>query len=128
MEPGQSPTGTQSPPLPFRVLTGEAYFNGKCDECRPFCAAVCCRGYSFVSLTDEEAMSGRYVYKQASETCDCDTCNRMRELGIQYALLKHPDGSCLYLDGGRKYSSYEDRPNTCKGYSCASVAFTLRPA
>src|SRR5215217_3462033 len=104
MEPTQSPSGQQSPTLPFRVLNGAAFFNGKCDECRPFCAAVCCRGYAFVSLTDEEANSGRYVYKQASDTCTCDTCSRMRELGIRYALLKLSDGSCVYLDGGRTCS------------------------
>lgn len=128
MESTQPSTNTESTHIPFKILNGMAYFNAICDECRPFCAAVCCRGYSFVSLTEEEANSGRYLYKQASETCTCDTCSRMRELGIRYALPKLSDGSCSYLDGSRKCSIYEDRPRTCKAYSCASVAFAIRPA
>jgi Fe-S-cluster containining protein len=128
MEPRQSSSGSQSPALPFRVLNGAAFFNGVCDECRPFCAAVCCRGYSFVSLTDEEAKSGRFVFKQASDSCNCDVCSKMRELGIRYSLLRLADGSCFYLDGTRKCSIYDDRPKTCKNYSCTSVPFTFRPA
>lgn len=118
-------------PLPapgpaFRVLNGHVYFNGRCEECRPFCAAVCCRGYGFVSLTEEEAKSGNYVCKEASETCGCETCKRMRELGIRYALRKLADGSCVYLDGARKCSIYDQRPATCKNYSCTQVAFVVK--
>jgi len=123
--------GTQAPlefeSRPFRVLNGMVYFNGKCDECRAFCAAVCCRGYGYVALTEEEAKSGRYVYKEASDTCSCDVCKQMRDLGIRYALRKLPDGSCIYLDGARKCSIYEDRPETCKKYSCVNVPFRLTP-
>ena len=132
METQTSLMRTQAPlesvPPPFRVLNGMVYFNGKCEECRPFCAAVCCRGYSFVSLTEEEARSGRYNYKEVSDTCGCDACKRMRELGIRYALRRLPDGSCVYLDGTRKCSIYGDRPDTCKRYSCAHVPFVLNPA
>jgi Fe-S-cluster containining protein len=126
MEQMQSPTSSGS--FPFRVLNGAAYFNGKCEECRPHCAAVCCRGYGFVSLTDEEARSGRYLYKEASDACGCAACKRMRELGIRYALRRLPDGSCFYLDGSRRCSIYDERPRTCKAYSCVGVPFTLRPA
>jgi Fe-S-cluster containining protein len=128
MEARQSPPGMQPAPVPFRVLNGTVFFNGKCGESRPYCAAVCCRGYGFVSLTDEEAMSGRYVYKQASDSCGCERCVRMRELGIRYALPRLSDGSCFYLDGSRQCSIYEDRPNTCKSYSCVTVPFKLSPA
>lgn len=112
----------------FRVLSGMVYFNGKCEDCRALCAAVCCRGYSFVSLTEKEAKSGRYTYKEVSDTCGCDVCKRMRELGIRFALRRLPDGSCVYLDGTRKCSIYEGRPGTCKRYSCADVPFVLNPA
>ena len=117
----------ESESSPFRVLNAMVYFNGKCEECRPFCAAICCRGYSFVALTEDEAKSGRYDYKEASETCECDVCKRMRDLGVRYALRRLPDGSCVYLDGTRKCSIYEDRPETCKKYSCLNVPFGLNP-
>jgi Fe-S-cluster containining protein len=126
MEARQSPIGMPSS-APFRVLNGMVYFNGKCEESRPFCAAVCCRGYGFVSLTDEEATSGRYEYKNASETCGCEKCVRMRDLGIRYALPKLSDGSCFYLDGNRQCSIYENRPKTCRTYSCVSIPFKLSP-
>jgi|SRR5215204_5625427 len=119
---------SQAGSRPFRVLNGNVYFNGRCEECRPFCAAVCCRGYSFVALTEEEAKSGRYEYKEASNTCGCDACTRMRELGIRYALRILPDGSCVYLDGTRRCSIYKDRPETCRNYSCVNVPFVFNPA
>ena len=114
-------------PEPFKVLNGMIYFNGKCIECRPFCAAVCCRGYGFVSLTEEEAKSGRYKYKEVSEDCGCDTCKRMRELGIRYSLRRLADGSCIHLDGTRQCSIYEHRPETCRKYSCVDVPFGINP-
>ena len=114
--------------LPFTVLNATLYFNGHCEECLPFCGAVCCRAYGFVSLTEEEARSGRYAYKEASETCECDTCTRMREMGIRYTVRKQPDGSCVYLDGARRCSIYEDRPETCRRYSCVNIPFVLSPA
>lgn len=67
-------------------------------------------------------------YKEASDACGCDTCKRMRELGVRYALRKLPDGSCVHLDGSRKCSIYKDRPQTCRNYSCVNVPFTLLPA
>lgn len=115
-------------PDPFRILNGNVYFNGKCEECRPLCAAVCCRGYALVSLTEEEAKSGRYAYKEASDDCDCELCKKMRELGVRYTLPKQPDGGCIYLDGTRRCSIYEERPETCRRYSCVNVPFTLHPA
>jgi Fe-S-cluster containining protein len=121
-------TSLQVRPSPFRVLNGSVFFNGQCEACRPFCAAICCRGYKFVSLTEDEANSGNYAYKEASDTCDCETCRKMRELKIRYTLLKQPDGSCIYLDGARKCSIYENRPETCRRYSCVSIAFVLQPA
>lgn len=124
----ESSIGTQPPPGPFRVLNGMAYFSGKCDECRPFCASVCCRGYGFVSLTTEEANSGRYTFRTVTENCNCDTCKKMKDLGIEFALRRLPDGSCIYLDGTRKCAIYENRPETCKKYSCQNVAFVLNPA
>lgn len=122
-----SPNGWPAEPSPFRVLNGSVYFNGQCDACRPFCAAVCCRGYAFVSLTEEEARSGKYVYKEAEDGCDCDLCQRMREAGLRYVLRKRPDGACVHLDGAGKCSIYEDRPETCRKYSCVNVAFRLVP-
>jgi Fe-S-cluster containining protein len=113
---------------PFTLLNATVYFNGKCDECRPACAAICCRGYSFVSLTQDEARSGKYAYREASDACDCAGCKRMRELGVRFALRKHADGSCIYLDGTRKCSIYADRPRTCQNYSCVHVPFTLTPS
>lgn len=127
----QSPDDAQpslrSKPLPLRVLNGAVYFNGNCEECRPFCAAVCCRGYTLVALTEEEAMSGKYIYKEATEGCTCPTCTKMRELDIRYILRKQPDGSCIHLDGSRKCSIYEDRPETCKKYTCVNISFALVP-
>lgn len=112
----------------FKVLNGMVYFNGKCEECRPSCAAVCCRGYSVIALTEDEAKSGIYNYKAASETCECNTCKRMRELGVRYALRRLSDGSCVHLDGNRRCSIYKDRPETCREYSCINIPFTLNPA
>jgi Fe-S-cluster containining protein len=112
---------------PFTVLNATVYFSGNCEACRPFCAAICCRGYSFVSLTDEEARTGKYAYREASDGCDCSTCKRMRDLGVRFALRKSGDGSCIYLDGARKCGIYADRPQTCRGYSCVHVPFTLTP-
>lgn len=112
---------------PYRVLNGAAYFNGNCEACRPFCAAVCCRGYAFVALTEEEAKSGRYIYKEAEEGCGCDLCTRMREAGLRYVLRKRSDGACVHLDGSGKCSIYEDRPETCRKYSCVNTAFRIVP-
>lgn len=112
---------------PFRVLNGSVYFSGDCDTCRPFCAAVCCRGYSFVSLTEEEAKSGKYIYKKAGAECGCDLCNSMRAAGLQYVLRKRPDGACIHLDGSGRCSIYENRPETCRNYSCVNLAFRVVP-
>jgi len=112
---------------PLRVLNGAVYFSGACETCRPFCGAVCCKGYAFVALTEEEANSGRYAHTEESAGCDCAPCQRMRQLRIKYALLKRPDGSCHYLDGTNRCSIYEDRPETCRKYSCANVAFRINP-
>jgi len=112
----------------FKLLNGNIFFNGICEECRAFCAAICCRGYTFIALTEEEANSGLYAYKEVSNTCECETCRKMRELGIRYAMAKLSDGSCVYLDGGRKCSIYENRPETCRRYSCVNAAFVLVPA
>src|SRR5262249_44804907 len=120
-------TSAEVASAPFRLLNGAVYFNGNCDHCRPFCAAVCCRGYAYVSLPEEEAKSGRYIYKEVSDACGCDVCKRMRELGIRYALRKLHDGSCIYLDGARKCSIYENRPQTCRKYSCVHTGFSLNP-
>jgi Fe-S-cluster containining protein len=110
-----------------RVLNGAASFNGDCEECRPFCAAVCCRGYAIVALTEEEAMSGKYRYRVPTEGCTCLTCTKMRELGVRYSLRKLPDGSCIHLDGARKCSIYDDRPATCRKYSCVNLSFSFVP-
>ena len=128
MEQEISNAVTQPAAPTLRVLNGMVYFSGQCEECRPFCASICCRGYTFISLTEEEVQSGLYNYKEASETCGCDTCKRMRELEIKYSLKRLPDGSCIYLDGTRKCSIYEHRPETCKRYSCVGVPFALHPA
>jgi Fe-S-cluster containining protein len=63
-----------------------------------------------------------------SKDCDCATCQKMRELDMRYMLLKQPDGSCIYLDGARKCSIYQNRPETCKNYSCTNIAFVLTPS
>lgn len=112
---------------PYVVLNGTVYFSGNCEECRPYCGVLCCRAYRFVSLTKEEAKSGRYAFRKVSDGCDCETCKRMRELEIKYTLPKQPDGSCIYLDGTRNCSIYEDRPETCKQYTCADIPFVLSP-
>ena len=119
------------PPAPgrntLRVLNGAVYFNGDCEACRPFCAAACCKGYAFVSLTEEEATSGRYAHKEASPDCDCTLCSAMRAAEVQYALWKRPDGSCFYLDGTNRCSIYEDRPETCRTYTCVHIPFRISP-
>jgi Fe-S-cluster containining protein len=109
------------------VLNGAVYFSGECERCRAFCGSVCCRGYAFVSLTQEEAESGRYIHKEVQEGCDCALCNRMREAGVRYALYKRADGACVYLDGTGKCGIYDDRPQTCRNYSCRTVAFRVVP-
>ena len=114
-------------PEPFKIMNGVVYFSGKCTECRVYCAAVCCRGYGFISLTEAEAKSGLYNYKEVSEECGCDTCKRMRELGIRYALRRLNDGSCVHLDGARQCSIYDQRPETCRNYSCVGVPFAVNP-
>jgi Fe-S-cluster containining protein len=113
---------------PFVIINRAVYFNGKCEECRPHCAAVCCSGYGFVGLTESEVKSGKYLYRQMEEGCSCSVCQRMKELGLRHSLRKNPDGSCVYLDGTRKCSIYADRPEVCKGYTCVKVPFVLSPA
>ncbi len=111
----------------FTIRNGAVNFDGDCASCRPLCAAICCRGYAFVSLTEEEAQSGRYQYKEATENCGCAICTRMRELGVRCALRKLSDGSCVYLDGTRRCSIYDHRPETCVKYSCTQIWFLLQP-
>ena len=110
-----------------RVINRTVYFNGNCEQSRPHCGAACCIGYGFVSLTEAEAKSGRYLYKEASESCNCATCQRMREMGVKYTLLKQADGSCMYLDGERRCSIYANRPETCMKYNCRNIPFRLSP-
>jgi len=113
--------------MPFRLLNGAVHFNGNCEECRPFCGAVCCRSYAFVPLSDEEVQSGLYAYKEVTDDCQCDSCQRMRDKGIRYTLRRLPDGSCVYLDGTRQCSIYDHRPETCRRYTCVGVPFVLTP-
>ena len=113
---------------PLEVINGTVYFSGECDKCRPHCGAICCRTYGFVALTEEEAKSGRYAYKEMSEDCNCDVCTRMRELHMKYTLPKQPDGSCMYLDGSRRCSIYADRPAVCRTYTCVGIPFALNVA
>jgi len=119
--------GLQSDSRPFKLLNGNVFFNGSCEECRAFCAAICCRGYTYIALTEEEANSGLYAYREASDTCECETCRKMRESAVRYAIAEVPDGSCIYLDGNRNCSIYEKRPEACRKYSCVNVAFALVP-
>jgi Fe-S-cluster containining protein len=111
----------------FRVINRTVYFNGNCEQSRPYCGALCCTGYALVSLTEEEAKSGRYLYKEASETCNCTTCQRMREIGVKYTLPKQADGGCVYLDGERRCTIYATRPETCVKYTCRSIPFRVSP-
>jgi Fe-S-cluster containining protein len=111
----------------FRVINHTVYFNGNCEQSRPYCGALCCSGYGFVSLTEEEANSGRYLYKEASESCNCATCQRMREIGVKYTLQKQADGSCAYLDGERRCTIYATRPETCMKYTCRNIPFRVSP-
>lgn len=110
---------------PTTVINGVVYFNGKCDECRPSCGAICCRSYGYVTLTEEEALSGRFAYAEVSQDCDCDNCTKARERGIRYYLRKQPDGSCIYLNGENRCSIYADRPQVCQGYSCVHIGWSL---
>jgi hypothetical protein len=125
--PRHEPPAADPAPAPFRVLNGAVYFNGNCEACRPFCASVCCRGYAYVALTEEEAKSGRYVYKEADDSCGCDLCGAMREAGLRYVVRKRADGACVHLDGTGRCSVYEHRPETCRGYTCASIGFRITP-
>ncbi len=112
---------------PYRVLNGMVRFSGQCDECRPYCAAVCCRTYTFVSLTEEEVRSGVYESREPTAGCECESCRAMRSQGIEHTLAKASDGSCIYLDGARLCSIYADRPETCRNYGCANVFFAFAP-
>jgi hypothetical protein len=109
----------------LRVINQAVYFNGDCESCRPHCGALCCTGYTLVSLTDEEAASGRYAFKEATAECECNLCQTMRQAGVKYTLLKQRDGSCIYLDGSRRCSIYADRPQTCQRYSCKNLPFRI---
>ena len=111
----------------LQVINRAVYFSGNCERCRPHCGALCCTGYGFVALSEEEAQGGRYAFRGVTEGCECATCRRMRELGVRYALLKQADGSCIYLDGERRCSIYEERPQTCRSYSCRNIPFRLSP-
>lgn len=114
---------------PVTVLNGRVYFSGRCEECRLFCAAVCCKGaYNFISLTEAEARSGRYAYYSPVEGCSCEMCTEMRKRGIRYTLARRRDGTCLYLDGENRCSIYENRPEVCRKYTCKDVDFVIRPS
>jgi hypothetical protein len=62
-----------------RVVDHAVHFSGDCDSCRPHCGALCCTGYDFVVLTDDETASGRYACKDVVDGCDCALCERMRQ-------------------------------------------------
>lgn len=94
-------------------------FNGHCDECVPYCEALCCQVYRFVELTEEEAKSGRYQYIEETPGCDCENCTAMREVGLRYSLTKTPDHRCVNLDDNNLCSIYEIRPQACRVYNCA---------
>jgi Fe-S-cluster containining protein len=109
----------------FELSPEFAIFNGNCDECVPFCGAVCCEIYEFVKLTEEEAKSGRYKFIEEDPTCDCAQCTDMRALDMRYSLPKNPDYSCVYLDENKRCSIYEIRPQTCRDYNCKGKLIPL---
>lgn len=128
--PVQAPIDLPAPPpefIPFRVLDGTAQFNGDCEACRPYCGALCCKGYTLVHLSEAEAKSGRYAYTQVVDDCQCANCTLMRELNLKYNLLKKEDGSCYYLDEHNYCSIHKDRPQACRMYTCKHSTFRIRP-
>jgi len=100
-------------------------FNGDCEECRPHCGSLCCISYGYVTLSEEEALSGRYQYKAVTEGCECESCENMRKARVLYSLLKKADYSCLHLESNGRCGIYEYRPQTCRNYSCKGIIFPL---
>jgi len=65
------------------------------------CQAVCCR-LSF-PLSASEVESGELKW----------------DLGRPYFVRKDAQGSCVHLDAGCGCGVYQQRPQVCRGYSCA---------
>ena len=104
------------------MINGCARFSGECDEARPFCGSVCCKN-TIVFLTEEEEKSGKYDYTNATEGCNCSTCQLIRSRG-RPTLRRREDG-CIYLSGENKCSIYENRPSQCKNFVCETVWWKL---
>lgn len=111
--------------LPF-VLDDEdsVTFNGDCEANRSYCGALCCYVH-LVQLSEEEARSGRYLYKEASLECNCSICRALLARGEKYILKKRPDAGCIYLTEQSRCSIYEYRPRACREFTCAGVSFSL---
>ncbi|HEX2914890.1 MAG TPA: YkgJ family cysteine cluster protein [Chloroflexia bacterium] len=101
-------------------------FNGDCDVCLPYCAALCCTIFKFVALTEEEAASGRYHLIEARAGCGCEVCSEMREKGLRYSLAKKADGSCVYLTEAGRCGIYEERPAACRRFNCKDMVLPLQ--
>lgn len=124
-------------PLPIRISPTDdtgcyetdgnvVSFNGKCNECRPYCGTLCCIAYEYVALSEEEAKSGLYRYIQVDEGCDCAKCEGMRAANVQYSLIKNADRRCSYLSADHKCTIYDTRPQTCRVYDCSTLVFPLK--
>jgi Fe-S-cluster containining protein len=107
----------------FTVLNGSIRFDGKCDETKAYCGAVCCKN-TIVLLTDEEKKSGTYDYTMPKDTCSCSTCNLMRQTG--QVSLRRNDAGCTYLDGMNRCSIYENRPKMCRSFVCEQTWWKMQ--
>lgn len=72
-------------------------------ECK-LCSGACCRAFEEIPLTKEEHLSGRYISEETKP-------------GV-YQLAVGSNRMCPHLGFDNRCSVYNDRPQTCRVYSC----------
>ena len=103
---------TKSGPIEL-VKIGPAMFlqfNANCEDCLPFCQAMCCRmrmAYN-VELTDEEAIKFKGL----------DAEKNGRKLKI-LPVKDTTTWDCAYLTGDSKCSVQEEKPSRCRNWHCS---------
>ena len=103
-------------------IAGQVRFDGKCEETRPACGAICCKNV-VVLLTEEEKTGGRYDFVGPTPNCNCKVCQLL--ISRNAVSLRRKESGCVYLDGSNKCSIYENRPAMCRDFNCPSTFWGL---
>lgn len=98
----------------YTVKNGRLTFKGTCDECLPYCGALCCKMYDSVNLTGEEVMSGRYQMDVEGTMHVYANAFKLKKKKVTGELYH----VCIYLGDDNRCTIYDERPRACRIFEC----------